>query len=168
MPCSFALFPHPRSAACALPSGLVRVTVTIRCIPLVTAAYDTRVARPPRTATLPTGGDGSQLACRVRPVLGDYRLVGKSPEGSRQPGGGLEPGPMWLRRARSEPQMPHDLRFSCAEGDRSCPPRTGDSRCPTDPARTRAHAGAASTSGQGRENDVPPSSVAMVTSLTGG
>jgi hypothetical protein len=27
------------------------------------------------------------LAERVRPVLGDHRLVGKRPEGSRQPGG---------------------------------------------------------------------------------
>jgi hypothetical protein len=33
---------------------------------------------------LPPGGDGSQLGRTVRPVLGDYRLVGKSPEGSRQ------------------------------------------------------------------------------------
>jgi hypothetical protein len=41
MPCSFALLPHPRSAACALPSGRLRVTVTDRCIPLVTAAYGT-------------------------------------------------------------------------------------------------------------------------------
>jgi hypothetical protein len=30
------------------------------------------------------GGDGSQLDRRVRPVLGDDRLVAKSPEGSRQ------------------------------------------------------------------------------------
>ena len=36
---------------------------------------------------VPPGGDGSQLAQNVRPVLGDHRLVGKSPEGSRQPGG---------------------------------------------------------------------------------
>ena len=36
---------------------------------------------------LAPGGDGSQLGRRVRPVLGDHRLVGKSPEGSRQPGG---------------------------------------------------------------------------------
>ena len=32
------------------------------------------------------GGDGSQLDRMVRTVLGDSRLVGKSPEGSRQPG----------------------------------------------------------------------------------
>jgi hypothetical protein len=35
---------------------------------------------------LAPGGDGSQLAQRVRRVLGDYCLVGKCPEGSRQPG----------------------------------------------------------------------------------
>jgi hypothetical protein len=35
---------------------------------------------------------GSQLDRRVRPVLGDHCLVGKSPEGSRQPGGELKPG----------------------------------------------------------------------------
>jgi hypothetical protein len=29
---------------------------------------------------------GSQLGWRVRPVLGDHRLVGKRPKGSRQPG----------------------------------------------------------------------------------
>jgi hypothetical protein len=34
--------------------------------------------------TLARRGDGSQLAQRVRLVLGDHRLVGKSPEGSRQ------------------------------------------------------------------------------------
>jgi hypothetical protein len=53
--------PHPRSAACALPSRLLRVTVTDRCIPLVTAAYGMRVARPARTTRLAPGGDGSQL-----------------------------------------------------------------------------------------------------------
>jgi hypothetical protein len=30
--------------------------------------------------------DGSQLPGRVRPVLGDHRLVGKRPEDSRQAG----------------------------------------------------------------------------------
>jgi hypothetical protein len=39
---------------------------------------------------LAPGGAGSEVACRVRPVLGDYRLVGKSSEGSRQMGWGLE------------------------------------------------------------------------------
>jgi hypothetical protein len=33
------------------------------------------------------------LSQAVRPVLGDHRLVGKSPEGSRQPGGDSNSGP---------------------------------------------------------------------------
>jgi hypothetical protein len=64
---------------------LLGVTVTVRWIPLVTAAYGTRVARPASTAMLAPGGDGSRLDRRVRPVLDDHRLVGKSPEGSWQP-----------------------------------------------------------------------------------
>jgi hypothetical protein len=64
------------------------VTVTVRQIPLVTAAYGTRVARTSgRSATFGRGGDGSQLSQRVSPVLGDHCLMGKSPEGSRQSGG---------------------------------------------------------------------------------
>ena len=46
MPCSFGLLPHPRSGMRAQPTGLREVTVTDRYIPLVTAAYGTRVARP--------------------------------------------------------------------------------------------------------------------------
>jgi hypothetical protein len=38
------------------------VTVTIRCIPLVTAACGTWVARPARTTMLAPGGDGSSSA----------------------------------------------------------------------------------------------------------
>ena len=81
---SFGLLPHPRSEAGTQSNGLLQVTVSVRWIPLVTAAYGTRVARPARTTMLAPGGDGSQLDRRVRPVLGDHRLVGKSPEGSRQ------------------------------------------------------------------------------------
>jgi hypothetical protein len=62
MPCSFGLLPHPRSGMCAQPNGLLGVTVTVRCIPLVTAAYGTRVARPARTTRLAPEGNGSQLA----------------------------------------------------------------------------------------------------------
>jgi hypothetical protein len=62
------------------------VTVTVRQIPLVTAAYGTRVARPVRTTMLALGGDGSWLAQRVRLVLGDPPPRGQSLEGSRQPG----------------------------------------------------------------------------------
>jgi hypothetical protein len=87
MPCSFGLLPNPRSGTCAQPTGLREVTVIIRWIPLVPAPYGRRVARSATMATLTPGGDGSQLNRRVRPVLGDHRLVGKSPEGSRQLGG---------------------------------------------------------------------------------
>src|SRR5512132_2702694 len=77
MPCSFGLLPHPRSEASGQPTGLPEVTVTDRCIPLVTATYGTRVARPASTTMLPLEGDRPQLAQRVRPVLGYNRLVGK-------------------------------------------------------------------------------------------
>ena len=66
MPCSVGLLPYPRSAACAQPTGLLEVTVTDRCIPLVTAAYGTRVAREVRTTMLARGGDGT----RATPGLG--------------------------------------------------------------------------------------------------
>jgi hypothetical protein len=52
--------------------------VVDRWIPLVTAAYGTWVARPARMSMLPRDCDGSRLGQRVRPVLGDQRLVGKS------------------------------------------------------------------------------------------
>jgi hypothetical protein len=52
MPCSFGLVLHPRSGTCAQPTGLREVTVMIRWIPLVTAAYGMRVARPASTTWL--------------------------------------------------------------------------------------------------------------------
>jgi hypothetical protein len=78
MPCSFALLPHPRSGIGVQPTGLLRVTVTVRWIPLVTAAYGTWVARPARTTMVGTCRRRLQLGQRVRPVFGDHRLVGKS------------------------------------------------------------------------------------------
>ena len=77
MPCSFGLLPHPRSGTCAQSNDILEVTVTDRWIPLVTAAYGTRVARPGRTTRLAPGGDGSQLDPKVRPARGDDCLVGK-------------------------------------------------------------------------------------------
>jgi hypothetical protein len=59
MPCSFGLLPHPRSGASGALSAPLRVTVSVRWIPPVSAAYGTRVARPARTTALPPGGDGS-------------------------------------------------------------------------------------------------------------
>jgi hypothetical protein len=55
-------------------------------IPLVTAACGTRVARPVRTTMLEPGGDGSSAPKGRGPSSVTRRLVGKSPEGSRQPG----------------------------------------------------------------------------------
>ena len=87
MPCSFGLLPHPRSGAGAQPNGLLGVTVIVRWIPPVPAAYGTRVARPARTTMLDLAATAPSSTWRVRPDPGDHRLVGKSPEGSRQPGG---------------------------------------------------------------------------------
>jgi hypothetical protein len=62
MPCSFGLLPHPRSEPHAQPDRALEVTVTDRYLPLVTAAYGTRVARPARAMMLAPGGDGSSSA----------------------------------------------------------------------------------------------------------
>jgi hypothetical protein len=51
MPCSFGLLSHRRSEGGVQPSGLLRVTVTDRWIPLVPARYGTWVARPARTTS---------------------------------------------------------------------------------------------------------------------
>jgi hypothetical protein len=56
--------------------------------------------------------------CWVRPVLGDHRLVGKSPEGSRQPGGRLELQPASAGPACSRPYLVVDLRFVRTPSDR--------------------------------------------------
>jgi hypothetical protein len=88
MPCIVALCRRSRSEPGAQPTGLLEVTVTDRCIPLVTAACGTRVVRPVRTTTLGPGGDGSQLDRPVRPVLGDHHFVGKSPVGLAAAGWG--------------------------------------------------------------------------------
>ena len=80
MPCSSGHLHHLRSEADTQPTGLLVVTVTVRCVPLVPAAYGTRMARPARTTLRAPGGDGSQLARRVRPVPCDHHVVGKSSE----------------------------------------------------------------------------------------
>ena len=72
---------HARSEADAHPTGSVGVTVVDRYLPLVTAAYGTRVARPARTTTLARGGGGSQLNRRVRLTLGNPLLRCQEPEG---------------------------------------------------------------------------------------
>jgi hypothetical protein len=62
MPCSFGRLRWSRSVASAQHHSLLQVTVTVREIPLVTAAYGTWVARPARATMLALGGDGSSLA----------------------------------------------------------------------------------------------------------
>ena len=93
MPCSFGRLRYSGSAACAKHHGSLEVTVTVRYLPLVTAAYGTLVARPPRTAS--SHGEAT-LPARpgVRPVLGTSvswanRECGAAalPVGSRTPCG---------------------------------------------------------------------------------
>ena len=83
MPCSFSAVRSPRSGAVSQLRGPIRLTVTDRYVPLVTAAYGTRVARPASTTMLVSDGEGSQLV----------RCVGPSPR---------RPLPHWQepRRAR--------------------------------------------------------------------
>jgi hypothetical protein len=86
MPCSFGLLPHPRSEPRAQLNDPLRVTVTVRWLPLVTAAYGTWVARPARTTTFARGGDGSRPNRWGRPVLTRHCFVGKPSKTARQPG----------------------------------------------------------------------------------
>jgi hypothetical protein len=137
MPCSFGLFPDRRSRPRTLPSAPLELTVTVRWIPLVTAACGTWVARPARTTMPAPGGDGSQLSRRVRPVPGDGFIVAKSPEGSRQPVGRLELHVTSLPRPRSGGHRSDDLRFLRTSGDRSCPPLSAVRLSAADPARTK-------------------------------
>ena len=62
LPCSFGLLPYPRSGSRSPAQRSSRVTVIDRCIPPVTAAYGTRVARPARTTRLAPEVTGPQLA----------------------------------------------------------------------------------------------------------
>ena len=82
MPCSFGLLPHPRSGTGAHTNGLLRVTVSVRYIPLVTAAYGTRVARPARMTVAIPGSDpsNSTVRCASSPVT---TASLPEPEGSR-------------------------------------------------------------------------------------
>jgi hypothetical protein len=91
MPCSFGLLPHRRSGTGVQPNGRLEVTVTVRSIPLMTAAYGMWVARPARTTILAPGGDGSNSAAGRGPSSGDHCIVGKGQEGSRQQVGRLQP-----------------------------------------------------------------------------
>jgi hypothetical protein len=93
MPCTFAVPRRTRSEPRPQSNGPHRVTVTVRWIPLATAAYGTRVATAAEDDAAPTWRRWLQLGQRARPVPGDRRLVGKSPKGSRQPDRDSSPGP---------------------------------------------------------------------------
>ena len=87
MPCSFGLLPHPRSGPARPAHGSSRSnrgcpldTAGDRCLWHAGGTAGENDDAPTWRRRLPAGR-------RVRPVLGDHRLVGKSPEGSRQPGG---------------------------------------------------------------------------------
>ena len=86
MPCSFGLLPTPGQRRCAQPIGLLHVTVSVRWLPLVTAACGTWVAA--------AGGNDVARTCRRRlPArgsvwlsAGDDDLVGKPRSGAAASG----------------------------------------------------------------------------------
>jgi hypothetical protein len=86
MPCSFGLLPHPRSEAVRPAHRPLYLTVSVRWLPLVTAAYGMRVARPVGTMWFAPVGEGSPLAGRVWLTAGDDGLVGKPRSGAAASG----------------------------------------------------------------------------------
>jgi hypothetical protein len=67
----FRLPPPPQVRDGHPAHGLLGVTVIVRWILLVTAAYGTRVARAARTTILAPGGDRSSLAVVLSRVVAD-------------------------------------------------------------------------------------------------
>jgi hypothetical protein len=94
MPC------HLRGRGTAQVEATSWLSVVARSGPCRTAVNGTLVARPSRMTPLCGRAVGSTLTLRVRVVLREHRLVGKSPEGSRQPGGDLNPGPILAGHSR--------------------------------------------------------------------
>jgi len=66
MPCSFGLLWSPWSGAGAQPNGVLGVTVTVRWIPLVPAAYGTEMARRGQQATGTAPGHRGPLTSGTR------------------------------------------------------------------------------------------------------
>jgi hypothetical protein len=122
MPCSFAVPRRTRSEPRPQSNGPHRVTVTVRWIPLATAAYGTRVARPPRTTPLQPGGDSFSSA----------RERGPSPVTAAS----------WARARRARGSLigtPALARVLPVTGTRR-PPHRGGNRCPADAANScRCH-----------------------------
>ena len=115
-PCSFGLLPHRRSGAGAQPNGRLGVAVSVRWIPLVTAAYGTRVARPARTTP-------ARKFSATRDRIG--RPVGQDQVGGRRSLSELARTPASITRRgllvefrppRAGPAPTHGVR-----GGRSCP-----------------------------------------------
>src|SRR5215207_1839990 len=80
MPCSFGLLPHPRSEPRAQLNDPLRVTVTVRWLPLVTAAYGTRVARPARTTWLGAAAMGSSFSAGGGPSRATRASLASAPQ----------------------------------------------------------------------------------------
>src|SRR5215207_5836866 len=80
MPCSFGLLPHPRSEPRAQLNDPLRVTVTVRWLPLVTAAYGTRVARPARTTWLGAAAIGSSFSAGGGPSRATRASLASAPQ----------------------------------------------------------------------------------------
>jgi hypothetical protein len=78
---------HPRGWGTAPVEAASRLSVVVRSGPFRTAVNGTLVARPSRMTPGTRSRRWLHPDRRVRPVLGDHRLVGKSPDGSRQPVG---------------------------------------------------------------------------------
>ena len=76
MPCSFSLLPHLRSGSGAQLDRPAGVTLSVRWIPLATAAYGTWVARPAITTTLAPGSDGAPARPEGRPGGDHHSLAG--------------------------------------------------------------------------------------------
>jgi hypothetical protein len=121
MPCSFGLLPHPRSEAGAKLNGLLRVTVSVRWIPLVTAAYGTQVARPARTTTLARDGDGSSSTAGRGPSSVTIASWARGPRARGSRVGRLELHCALVRRPRSGSYTKAELQFLRSLGDRFYP-----------------------------------------------
>jgi hypothetical protein len=151
MPCSFGLLPHPRSGTRGKLNGLLRVTVSVRWIPLVTAAYGTQVARPARTTTLAPDGDGSSSTAGRGPSSVTIASWARGPRARGSRVGRLELHCALVRRPRSGSYTKAELQFLRSLGDRFYPWLSIASPTVADPARTRATTASAGSGPSGAD-----------------